>query len=293
LASTTLLAADKQIFIAPAMNHKMWENPATKRNIAQVKKDGAIIIEPESGDLACGETGSGRMAELDKIIAQVNDFFTEKTGKLSGKKAIVTAGATVEAIDPVRFISNYSSGKQGYEIAKELASNGAEVTLISGKTTLPPPENVKYIEISTADEMLAACTKALPADITVCAAAVADWKVKHYSNDKLKKTDSGEAVLELEKNEDILANLATSKKRPNLLIGFAAETGDLEKKAIAKLQKKKCDWILANDVSEGKVFGSDENEILFVSENTIHNWGRTTKQKIAQKLIQKVIAHFG
>lgn len=288
LASATLLANNKPLLVAPAMNSYMWNNPATKRNLQQIKADGAEIIEPGSGMLACGEIGQGRMAEVDIIAAMIISRLGNKNLPLAGKKALVTAGATIEEIDPVRFISNKSSGKQGYAVAEALALAGADVTLVSG-ASLPVPSNVKIVKISSAQEMLEACEKSLPVDIAVFTAAVSDFRPQDTSKSKIKKKPGAAApILKLTENPDILKTIATHKRRPQLVIGFAAETENLENNAREKLARKKCDWILANDVSGGKVFDSDMNEILFVSTNKNENWGRISKQSVAQKLVEKI-----
>jgi len=288
LASATLLANNKPLLVAPAMNSYMWNNPATKRNLQQIKDDGAEIIEPGSGMLACGEIGQGRMAEVDIIAAMIISRLGNKNLPLAGKKALVTAGATIEEIDPVRFISNKSSGKQGYAIAEALALAGADVILVSG-ASLPVPSNVKIVKISSAQEMLEACEKSLPVDIAVFTAAVSDFRPQDTSKSKIKKKPGAAApILKLTENPDILKTISTHKKRPQLVIGFAAETENLENNASEKLARKKCDWILANDVSGGKVFNSDMNEILFVSANKNENWGRISKQSVAQKLVEKI-----
>ncbi len=288
LASATLLANNKPLLVAPAMNSYMWNNPATKRNLQQIKDDGAEIIEPGSGMLACGEIGQGRMAEVDIIAAMIISRLGNKNLPLAGKKALVTAGATIEEIDPVRFISNKSSGKQGYAIAEALALAGADVILVSG-ASLPVPSNVKIVKISSAQEMLEACEKSLPVDIAVFTAAVSDFRPQDTSKSKIKKKPGAAApILKLTENPDILKTISTHKKRPQLVIGFAAETENLENNAREKLARKKCDWILANDVSGGKVFDSDMNEILFVSANKNENWGRISKQSVAQKLVEKI-----
>jgi phosphopantothenoylcysteine decarboxylase/phosphopantothenate--cysteine ligase len=289
LASAVLLASNKPLLVAPAMNSYMWNKPATQRNLAQIKADGAEIIEPGSGMLACGETGQGRMAEVDVIVKNIFAKLGTQHLSLSNFKAIVTAGATVEAIDPVRFISNRSSGKQGYAIAVALAEAGADVTLISG-ASLSAPANVKLIKITSAQEMLTACEKSLPADIAIFTAAVSDFRPEAASKSKIKKSPGKAApVLKLAENPDILKAISNHKKRPQLVIGFAAETENLEKNAREKLKRKNCDWILANDVSGGKVFDSDMNEILFISDKKSESWGQMSKQEVARKLVEKII----
>ncbi len=289
LASATLLANNKPLLIVPAMNSMMWNNKATQRNIAQLKADDAQIIEPASGMLACGEVGQGRMAEIDVIVEKIFSVLGTRQLLLSCKTAIVTAGATVEAIDPVRFLSNHSSGKQGYAIAQALADAGAKVTLISGQTALLAPENVKLIKVKTALEMLEAVENTLPADIGVFTAAVSDFRPQEIAKNKIKKK-TGEAapVIQLVENPDILKTVSNHKKRPKLVIGFAAETENLEKNASDKRKKKNCDWILANDVSGGKVFEGDSTEILFLTEQKNENWGKISKKQVAQKLVENI-----
>lgn len=297
LASAMLLASNKPILLAPAMNTQMWNNPATKRNIQQIKTDGVKIIEPTSGTLACGEVGAGRMAEVDKIVETILSEIRNRKSELAGKKAIVTAGATYEAIDPVRFLGNRSSGKQGYAIAEELANAGAKVTLISGQTALPAPIGVDFVQVTSALEMLAAVEENLPADITVCAAAVADFRPKTVAKNKIKKTAGviPEAI-ELIENPDILKTIAAHKNRPKLVIGFAAETENLWenllKNASEKLARKGCDWILANDVAGGKVFEEDANEITFIDKKNTEQWQKMSKKEVAKKLVEKIMLEF-
>lgn len=291
LASATLLASNKKILLAPAMNTQMWANPATIRNIAQLKSDGVIIIDPGAGLLACGETGAGRMAEVETILAAIQKQLF--SGPLHGVKALVTSGPTYEAIDPVRFIGNHSSGKQGHAIALALARQGADVTLVSGPTALPDPKGIKTIRITSAEEMLKACEASLPADIAVCAAAVADWKVSEPTARKLKKARDGEAPeLRLIENPDILAHIAQHPKlRPALVIGFAAETENMLENAKEKRKRKACDWILANDVSEGKAFNASENAVTLVTAKSEESWPLQSKDTIAHQLVQHIISH--
>jgi len=290
LASAILLASNKPIIIAPAMNTQMWKNPATKRNIKQLQADGVKIIEPASGTLACGEIGVGKMAEAAVIAQEILSFFSAQHSALSTLNAIVTAGATFEAIDPVRFLGNRSSGKQGYAIAEKLTNYGAKVTLISGQTALSDVYGVKMVRVTSALEMLAAVENALPADIAVCTAAVADFRPKTTANQKIKKDGKNKPPpIELIENPDILKTIASHKKRPKLVIGFAAETGNLLQNAKEKLSKKGCDWILANDVSGGKVFESDENEIVLIDAQKSEKWEKMSKQEVAQKLVDKIV----
>lgn len=282
LASTLLLATNKPVWVAPAMNVKMWEHAATQRNVAQLQQDGIRFLGPIEGQMACGEWGEGRMMEPEAIEREIEAFFASNTKPLAGRKVLVTSGGTQEAIDPVRFITNRSSGKQGHAIAEELARLGAEVTLVSAPTSLPPLANVETIAVKTAEEMLNACLKTLPVDIAICAAAVSDWKVKAPSKQKLKKQLHNAAInLELIPNPDILHILSHHAKRPKLVIGFAAETENLEKNARQKLKRKGCEWLLANDVSGEKIFGTDTTEILFLTKDTTTRWKAVTKHQAA------------
>ena len=290
LASATLLANNKPLIIAPAMNSMMWNHAATQRNLRQIKEDGAQIIEPTSGTLACGEVGNGRMADVDSIVQAVVSKLSGE-GSLVGKTAIVTAGATIEAIDPVRYLSNHSSGKQGYAVATALAAAGASVTLVSGPTALDAPHNVTFVKVATAQEMLVAVEKNLPVDIGVFTAAVADFRPENIAENKIKKTPGKTAPsLQLVENPDILKTISNHAKRPKLVIGFAAETEDLEKNAAEKLKTKNCDWILANDVYGGKVFSQDTTEILFVTADKQEKWGKMSKQDVAHKLVENIVA---
>lgn len=294
LASTTLLASNRPILLAPAMNVEMWRNAATQANIATLKQRGLFCVEPGSGDMACGETGVGRMAEVPDILAALAQIFAVP-GALSGYHAIITSGPTFEPIDPVRFIGNRSSGKQGHAIAAALAKAGASVTLVSGAVSIPDPADVRTVHVETAAQMLAACEAALPADIFIGAAAVADWHVI-ASTQKLKK-DVVAPVLHLLPNSDILAHVTQHKQRPALVIGFAAETQDVAANATVKLARKGCDWLLANDVSGGKVFGDDENQVVFLrhdKNNAViaENWPRQNKTELAAQLVEQIAAHF-
>ncbi len=289
LASTICAASDKKIFLAPAMNSKMLEYPATQENLAKLKKWGFEIIEPISGKLACGEEGNGKMAEISEIINKIAaQKKTSKKSKLVGKKILVTAGATIEEIDPVRFISNYSSGKQGYLIAEELANEGALVTLISGEAKILPPKNVNFIKVKSAEEMLEACKNSLPCDIAIFAAAVADWQIASKNSHKIKKDKQNNLTLNFTKTPDILKEIAHLKKaRPKIVIGFCAESQNLEKNALEKLKNKNCDIIIANSVMQDdrKVFGSDFNSVLILDKTgkkqEIKN---KTKKQIAEKI---------
>ncbi|WP_417827646.1 bifunctional phosphopantothenoylcysteine decarboxylase/phosphopantothenate--cysteine ligase CoaBC [Thalassospira sp.] len=300
LATTALLATNKPVMIAPAMNVEMWNHPATQANIATLESRGVIRVGPSAGDLACGEVGSGRLAEPAEIIASVVDFLeAQDTPKpLAGKKAVVTSGPTHEPIDPVRYIANRSSGKQGHAIAEALAQAGADVTLVSGPVSLPDPLGVRVVCVETAREMLDAVRAALPADIAVCAAAVADWRTKDEAGQKLKKDGSGVIPdLKLSENPDILATISQAgPDRPGLVIGFAAETENVTAHARAKRARKGCDWILANDVApETGTFGGDDNEIYLISgddENSDERWERQSKTGVARALSARIIKHF-
>jgi phosphopantothenoylcysteine decarboxylase/phosphopantothenate--cysteine ligase len=291
LASTTLLATDKPVLMAPAMNVRMWAHPATQRNLAQLRADGVLFVGPDEGAMACGEYGPGRMTEpaaiLDAILAALSG-----ARPLAGRRAIVTAGPTAEPIDPVRLLTNRSSGKQGYAIAGALAALGAEVTLVSGPTALPAPTGVKRVDVETAREMLGACEAALPADIAVCVAAVADWRPEREGDRKIKKGPEGPPPIRLVENPDILATLSKSPKRPSLVVGFAAETNDVEDHARAKLAKKGCDWIVANDVSIAGTMGGDDNAITIVTGAGIERWDRLPKGEVARRLAQRMAEEF-
>lgn len=303
LASATLLAANKPIFVAPAMNHKMWDHPATKRNIKQIASDGVTIIEPVRGEMACGEEGIGRMAEPESIVSAVLKSGAGKTllltktsagdAPLRGKKVVVTSGPTYEAIDPVRFIGNFSSGKQGHAIAASLAVAGAHVTLVTGPSSLPDPANVKVIHVRSAESMHNAVMKQLPVDIAVCAAAVSDWTPVKPAAQKLKKRKSNlPPELKLRETEDILSDLSHHKKRPTLVIGFAAETENLLANARAKYQKKGCDWLFANDVSDGKIFGTDGTKLTHLTAKGATEWPAMTKSKAAEKITAEIARFF-
>jgi phosphopantothenoylcysteine decarboxylase/phosphopantothenate--cysteine ligase len=289
LASTALLATDKPVLMAPAMNVRMWLHPATQRNFARLKADGVQFVGPGEGEMACGEFGPGRMAEPEVIKNAVLALL--RGGPLAGKKMLVTAGPTLEAIDPVRFLSNRSSGKQGYAIAAALAELGADVTLVSGPTGLASPAGVKRVAVESAHEMLKACEKALPLDAAVMVAAVADWRPSRPADEKIKKDKTGAPpAIALEETPDILATLSKpGKKRPGLVIGFAAETENVEAHARAKIAKKACDWIVANDVS-GDVMGGAENEVMLITKDGAETWPRLPKDAVARKLADRIAA---
>jgi phosphopantothenoylcysteine decarboxylase/phosphopantothenate--cysteine ligase len=292
LASTTLLATDKPVLMAPAMNVRMWLHAATQRNLEMLKADGVSFVGPDDGAMACGEFGPGRMAEPPVIFEAIMAALGPGGRPLTGRRAIVTAGPTVEAIDPVRVLTNRSSGKQGYAIAGALAALGAEVTLVSGPTALSALPGVMRVDVESARDMLAACEAALPADIAVCVAAVADWRPAEAGGQKLKKDGSAPASLALIENPDILAALSKGARRPKLVIGFAAETHDVEAHAKAKLAKKGCDWIVANDVSVAGTMGGDDNAIALVTAGGIERWDRMAKGAVARKLADRIAQEF-
>lgn len=292
LASTCLLATDTPILAVPAMNVRMWEHAATQDNIKILKARGIEVLGPNAGEMACGEFGMGRMSEPQEILTAIKTKLSFQNA-LKGKKVIVTAGPTFEPIDPVRFLGNYSSGKQGYAIARALANAGAEVTLISGPTNLNAPQGLNFVPVQTAEEMLTATETALPADIAICTAAVADWKVKTTSAQKIKKGTQS-PNLELSENPDILKTLSTHKNRPALVVGFAAETENLERNAKEKILRKGCDWIVANEISDSNpAFGADHNSVtLFTKEGASESWQSLDKSEIAQRLVEKIISRF-
>jgi phosphopantothenoylcysteine decarboxylase/phosphopantothenate--cysteine ligase len=297
LASTLLLASDKPVLLAPAMNPMMWDHPATRRNVRHLVQDGVRMVGPNPGDMACGEVGSGRMAEPHEILAAIEALLAPVPRPLAGRRAVVTSGPTREAIDPVRYISNHSSGRQGHAIARALAEAGAAVTLVSGPVQEPDPEGARTVRVESAREMLAAVEAALPADIAVCAAAVADWRPAAALERKIKKRE-GEAApaIELVENPDILRALSRhATARPGLVIGFAAETGDLEALARAKLARKGCDWILANDVSPGTgIFGGASNRVLLLTaRGETEAWPELDKQEVARRLALRIAAELG
>jgi len=294
LAGTLLLATDKPVMIAPAMNGQMWQHAATQANIATLEKRGIIRIDPAHGLMACGEEGTGRMAEVAAIVTAITAHFA-KPGPLSGKRALVTSGPTFEPIDPVRFIGNRSSGKQGHALAEALRDRGAETILISGPTHLPDPVGIRTLHVQTAAEMLAACESALPVDIAICAAAVADWRPAETTTEKQKK--GGKApTLTLVENPDILATLAKARNnRPRIVIGFAAETNDVLAHATEKLKRKNCDWLLANEVGTDKTFDQDDNQVTCLRRTAdgsvaSEDWPRMSKQDVARQLADAVVS---
>ena len=307
LATSTLLATDKPVLAAPAMNTRMWFHPATARNRAGLEADGVRFVGPNDGPLAEGESGPGRMAEVPEIVAAIAEILNAARPRpLAGLSVLVTSGPTYEPIDPVRFLGNWSSGKQGHAIAAACAEAGARVLLVSGPTGQPAPTGVETVRIETAEEMLTACEQGLPAEIAICAAAVSDWRAAAPQEQKMKKPRGGAGrgdgapTLELAENPDILAHLsAPGPKRPRLVIGFAAETEDLEANAAAKLEAKGCDWILANQVAGGgDVFGSDENVVHLLTRTegdgspAVERWPRMSKAEVAARLVARIVQAF-
>ena len=308
LATTLLLATDKRVLAAPAMNVRMWEHAATRRNVAVLRSDGVTIMEPDNGEMACGEFGPGRLPEPERILTEIQrllalptgenllagqpDFSEQEHRPLFGKRVLVTAGPTHEPIDPVRYIANRSSGKQGFAIAAATAEMGGEVTLIAGPVNLATPAGVLRIDIESAREMQAEVEKALPVDAAIMVAAVADWRPETAPDQKIKKDGKSVPPLALTENPDILATLAKHKQRPGLLVGFAAETEKIVEHAKAKLAKKGCDWIVANDVS-GDVMGGNSNAFHIVTEKGVESWPEASKEAIARKLMEKIADAIG
>jgi len=291
LASAVLIATDRTVLLAPAMNPHMWEHKATRRNLARLIEDGVALVGPNAGEMAePGEAGVGRMAEPLEIAAAAVSLLGDGEGALKGKRVIVTSGPTHEPIDPVRYIANRSSGKQGHAIAAAAAAAGADVTLVAGPVNVPDPPGVRVVKVKTAQDMLAAVTKALPADVAVFAAAVADWRIAKPHANKIKKGAGGSPKLALTENPDILATVAhDARKRPRLVIGFAAETEHIIEHAKAKLARKGCDWVLANDVSaEGGAMGGDRNTVHLVSAQGVESWPPQSKEEVARALIARI-----
>ena len=291
LATTLLLATDKDVLIAPAMNVRMWDHAATQANLATLRARGVTVVGPDEGDMACGEYGPGRLAEPETIFAAIEAALTPRLSDLAGKRIVVTSGPTHEPIDPVRYIANRSSGKQGQAVASALAARGAEVVLVSGPVRLVAPAGVETRKIETAREMLDATLAALPADAVVCAAAVADYRVDGAAEHKLKKADGAGRSLTLVENPDILATVSAlpEGQRPRLVVGFAAETQEVIAYAQAKRTRKGCDWIVANDVSQG-VFGGDENAVTLIDAKGAEDWPRMGKDAVAEKLAGRIAA---
>lgn len=296
LATTLLLATDKPVVIAPAMNVRMWQHAATRRNVAQLKANGVTVLDPDEGPMACGEYGPGRLPEPDDIFARIEPMLGDRpkvevtTGKLAGRHVLVTAGPTHEPIDPVRVLANRSSGRQGFAIARAAADAGARVTLVAGPVALPTPAGVSRIDVETAQQMMDAVEAALPADVAVMVAAVADWRIDNPATSKMKK-GGGPPELRFVANPDILKSLGDHPDRPRLLIGFAAETDDVVTNAKAKLLSKKADWIVANDVS-GDVMGGTHNRIHMVSAAGVEDWPEASKDDVARHLIDRISEEF-
>ena len=288
LASTLLLATDKRVLVAPAMNVRMWQHPATQRNLGVLRSDGVLMVGPDEGEMACGEYGPGRMAEPAVIVQAISQALGG--GPLAGKHVIVTSGPTHEPIDPVRYIANRSSGAQGAALAAALRDLGAQVTFVTGPAVVPPPAGVEIVRVETAREMAVAVDAALPADAAVMAAAVADWRVANASGQKLKKDGSGKApALEFAENPDILAAVSKGARRPRLVVGFAAETVDVVAHATAKRARKGCDWIVANDVSPATgIMGGSENAVTLISDTGAETWPRMGKDEVARKLAARI-----
>lgn len=294
LASTLLLATDKRVLVAPAMNVRMWTHPATQRNVATLRGDGVLICGPDEGEMACGEFGPGRMAEPAAIAAAIGAAL--RAGPLKGRHVLVTSGPTHEPIDPVRYIANRSSGAQGTALAAALRDLGAEVTFVTGPAQVPPPAGVTVVRVETARQMLAAVQAALPAEAAVFAAAVADWRVANTAGQKMKKDGSGQApALEFAENPDILATISRmGEGRPRLVVGFAAETEEVIAHATAKRARKGCDWIVANDVSPATgIMGGAENAVTILSDEGIESWPRMGKDAVARRLAQRIAAALG
>ena len=294
LATSILLANNKPLLIAPSMNVKMWNNPSTKNNIEKLKKYGYIFVGPDEGEMACGEVGSGKMSKVEDIYKEIE--FLLKPGPLKGKKALVTSGPTIEPIDPVRFISNKSSGKQGHAIAERLSKLGADTHLITGPVNIPYPDNVRVTEVNTAEEMLNACKKSIPADIAIFAAAVSDWKpTKNFQNKIKKSFNDGDLNLSFSQNPDILRTISeTNINRPKLIVGFTLETENLMESARKKMLDKSCDWMIANNhIQKNKsVFNSDMNEVSFLNDVSDESWGLISKKNVAENLCIKIIEFF-
>jgi phosphopantothenoylcysteine decarboxylase/phosphopantothenate--cysteine ligase len=290
LATTLLLATDKPVLMAPAMNVRMWLHPAVQANLEALRGRGVLFVGPDEGEMACGEYGPGRLAEPPQILAAIQQALDQPAGRpLAGRRALVTAGPTAEPLDPVRVLTNRSSGRQGYAIAAALSELGARVTLVSGPTALTAPPGVTRVDVQTAQEMLGACQAALPADVAVFVAAVADWRPERVAARKIKKNNLGPPEIRLVENPDILALLSRpGPDRPRLAIGFAAETGDLEARARAKLASKGCDWIVANDVSDPGVVGGADNAVTVIDSQGADAWPRASKTAIARRLARRV-----
>ena len=295
LASTLILASNKQVILAPTMNVRMWLHKSTQNNIEKLLDYGYLSVGPTTGEMACGEYGEGKMSSPEQIFSFIKNYFTDRNIVKNKKlKAVVTAGSTREYIDPVRFITNNSSGKQGYKIASSLAKFGVETTLISGPSKLRNPENVKVVRVESADQMYTETIKTLPVDIAVCSAAICDFKPEKYETTKIKKIDKETLNIKFKKNIDILEFLSkNNSQRPKLVIGFAAETNDILKFAKKKKEKKYCDWIVANDVSNSEIgFNSEYNAVSIIHNNTVEKIDKNLKSYIANKIARKIINNF-
>jgi len=292
LASTVLMATDKAVLAAPAMNPFMWNHPATRRNVVQLEADGVAFIGPEAGEMAeSGESGLGRMSEPMAILEAIEAHFSGSGGTLADRHVIVTSGPTHEPIDPVRYIANRSSGRQGHAIAAAFARAGAQVTLVSGPVEMAPPAGVTTVPVETARQMMEAVEAALPADVAVMAAAVADWRVAEGSSDKIKKSGDGPPKFDLVENPDILASLSRHEQRPDLVVGFAAETSAVVEHASAKLARKGCDWIVANDVSpETGIMGGKRNRVHLISNDGVEDWPDMPKEDVARRLVDRAVS---
>ena len=295
LASTLLMATDKRVMIVPAMNVRMWEHPATQRNLATLRGDGILVVGPDEGPMACGEFGPGRMAEVPEVVQAVEAALI--SGPLTGKRVVVTSGPTHEPIDPVRYIANRSSGAQGTALAAALRDLGADVVFVTGPATVPPPDGVQVVAVETAQQMHDAVLSALPADLAVFAAAVADWRTASQAESKMKKDGSGDVpTLTLTMNPDILAEVAQldAGRRPGLVVGFAAETDDVVSHATAKRARKGCDWIVANDVSAGTgIMGGSENAVTLITQDGAETWERASKDAVARQLAARMAEALG
>jgi phosphopantothenoylcysteine decarboxylase/phosphopantothenate--cysteine ligase len=289
LATTALLATDKPVLIAPAMNVRMWMHPATQRNVELLRQAKIVMVGPNEGDMACGEYGPGRMAEPEEIIAAIEGMLRGGTRDLAGRKIVITAGPTHEPIDPVRYIGNRSSGRQGYALARTAAARGAQTVLISGPTSLTAPSGVRRISVETAEEMRKAVEAELPADIAIFAAAVGDWRIANQSAEKIKKTAATKVPsLLLAENPDILASITSHPKRPRLVVGFAAETENLIENAKAKLRRKGADLIIANDVSQSSgVMGGKRNRVHVITHESVESWPELGKEEVAERLMDR------
>ncbi|MAI83911.1 MAG: bifunctional phosphopantothenoylcysteine decarboxylase/phosphopantothenate--cysteine ligase CoaBC [Rickettsiales bacterium] len=290
LASNLILSSKSPVFVAPAMNTNMWKNKAVSDNIKILKKRGIKILSPNYGKLACGDFGQGKLMEVNEIFENINNYFYLSETALKGKKAIVTSGPSVENIDPTRFLSNFSTGIQGYEIAKALSKAGVQTKLISGPTNISIPEGVDFVRVKTGNEFYKEVSKNLPSDIFISAAAISDWKVEKISSKKIKK--KSELNLDLRENIDVLKTISNSRKKPKLVVGFAAETNNLLKNTLNKRANKKCDWMLGNLVSEKKGFGDSKNKIILIKNGKVIKWPTLSKSNIAKRLVKEISIFF-